>query len=248
VTGGGAVIAAVRSLPAALARQLLEDRCSARAPYDSNRPVTRDELGYVIDAARWAPTTHNIQNFMLVVVDDPHVLAARSARWCRRRSSRRTISSCRIQRATTRSPHRHPRHAVPAVVADRRSGGGAPRRVTRVVGGDRWRADRDRLLFDPTVRAPASEHDVLGMISLGCVLENMWLAAHASRLDVQVASAFAGDTTEPQVKRMLAVPEPWRIAFALRLGHAVAPADQQHRVRRLAAEFVHHNRFAKRLP
>jgi hypothetical protein len=29
------------------------------------------------------------------------------------------------------------------------------------------------ILFDPSKRAPASEGDVLGMMSLGCVMENM---------------------------------------------------------------------------
>jgi nitroreductase len=99
------------------------------------------------------------------------------------------------------------------------------------------------VMFDPTERAPASEGDVLGMISLGCVLENMWLAAQVSHLDVQVMSAFSGEVTEPQIMDILGVPQPWRVAYALRLGHAVAPAEQL-RVRRDPETFVHRNHFA----
>jgi nitroreductase len=97
-------------------------------------------------------------------------------------------------------------------------------------------------LFDPTKRAPASEGDMLGMISLGCVLENMWLTAQASHLDLQVISAFSGESAEPEIRRILDVPEPWRIAFAVRLGHAVETSHQP-RVRRLLHEFVGRNRF-----
>ena len=83
---------------------------------------------------------------------------------------------------------------------------------------------------------------MLGMISLGCVLENMWLAAQASHLDVQVVSALAGDDAEPEVKRVLGIPPSWRIAFGLRVGHGVEPS-RAPRVRRDTTTFLHRNRF-----
>ena len=36
------------------------------------------------------------------------------------------------------------------------------------------------VLYDTRKRAPASERDVLGFISIGCVMENMWLMANRS--------------------------------------------------------------------
>jgi nitroreductase len=80
------------------------------------------------------------------------------------------------------------------------------------------------------------------MISLGCVLENMWLAASAQHLDLQVVSAFSGDAAEQGVKQVLDVPAPWRIAYAIRLGHAVSCAVEP-RVRRPPSTFVYRNRF-----
>src|SRR5665213_2365318 len=35
------------------------------------------------------------------------------------------------------------------------------------------------ILYDRAVRAPASEGDFLGIMSLGCVMQNLWLAAQA---------------------------------------------------------------------
>jgi nitroreductase len=86
----------------------------------------------------------------------------------------------------------------------------------------------------------AEDGDVLGKIGLGCVLENMWLVAHAHHLAVQVVSVHAG--VEREVLAQLGVPAPWRIAYALRVGHTVRP-DTGSRVRRDTATFVHRNRF-----
>jgi nitroreductase family protein len=56
-------------------------------------------------------------------------------------------------------------------------------------------------VFDASQRAPASEGDALRLISLGCVLENLWLAAQACHLDLQVMSTFSGEAVEPEVDR-----------------------------------------------
>jgi nitroreductase len=53
---------------------LVEHRHSSRARYDPSWHVTEPELERIVDAARWAPTAHNMQTFRLVVVDDRAVL------------------------------------------------------------------------------------------------------------------------------------------------------------------------------
>jgi nitroreductase len=229
---------------------LLEERCSTRAPYDPSRLVTSKELALVLDAARWAPTAHNMQNFMLVVVDDPNVLAALGT--VRSAISPTFITENYLQLSFT-----------PEQLKARRTGilgtqfpsswctdnpDAAPKDASRALSEVIAGAPTIILvLFDPTHRAPASEHDALGMISIGCVLENMWLAASAAGLDVQIASAFAGEATEAEVARILEIPPPWRTALALRLGHAIEPV-RQLRVRRLAEQFVHYNRFNSNVP
>ena len=50
--------------------KLIQQRQSTRVPYDPNRPVAKDDLRQIIEAARWAPTAHNMQNFGIIVVDD----------------------------------------------------------------------------------------------------------------------------------------------------------------------------------
>lgn len=55
---------------------LMQERHSARVPYDPNRPVTKQQLERIVEAASWAPTAHNMQNFEIVVVEDPAILQA----------------------------------------------------------------------------------------------------------------------------------------------------------------------------
>ncbi|MGA9100181.1 MAG: nitroreductase family protein [Methanotrichaceae archaeon] len=46
------------------------------------------------------------------------------------------------------------------------------------------------MTYDPRKRAPASVGDVLGFISLDCVMENMWLMSRALGIGFQVMSVF----------------------------------------------------------
>ena len=42
--------------------KVIKERRSDRAPFDPRRPVRREDLEKVIEAARWVPTPHNMQN------------------------------------------------------------------------------------------------------------------------------------------------------------------------------------------
>ena len=56
--------------------ELLENRQSARGPFDPERGIPAEEMAKILEAARWTPTAHNMQNFEIVVVDDKQLLAA----------------------------------------------------------------------------------------------------------------------------------------------------------------------------
>jgi nitroreductase len=83
------------------------------------------------------------------------------------------------------------------------------------------------------------------MMSLGCVLENMWLMVHSLGLGFQALSVFSPPSVEQEVKNLLAAPTFMKIAFAVRLGCPVTSGSYL-RVRREAAEFTHRNRFGKK--
>src|ERR1022692_1507484 len=102
------------------------------------------------------------------------------------------------------------------------------------------------VLYDPRRRAPASEGDVLGMMSLGCLLENMWLAASSLGIGFQVQSAMSGPDVEAEVKKLLGIPDPLRIGFACRIGYPLVEPEYL-RVRRDLEDFVHRNRYGTKV-
>jgi Nitroreductase family len=63
-------------------RDLLEimwQRHTCRAAFDPQRAIRESDMQCILDAARWAPTAHNMQNFEIIAVDDKQCLAAISA-------------------------------------------------------------------------------------------------------------------------------------------------------------------------
>jgi nitroreductase len=102
------------------------------------------------------------------------------------------------------------------------------------------------VLYDPSKRAPASEGDFLGIISLGCMMENLWLAANSLGIDFHIVSALGSGPVEKEVKRILAVPEHLKIAFSVRLGYAAVAPSRHLRVRRDIQDFSHHNHFGNK--
>src|SRR5580704_17689624 len=59
-------------------RDLLEvmwQRHSCRAAFDPHREIREADLQRMLDAARWAPSAHNLQNFEIIAVDDQQRLA-----------------------------------------------------------------------------------------------------------------------------------------------------------------------------
>jgi len=98
------------------------------------------------------------------------------------------------------------------------------------------------VLYDPRRRAPASEGDFLGIMSLGCVLENIWLTASELGIDLHVISSLSEESVEQNIKNLTGIPEHLRIAISFRLGYALHPGDTI-RVRKDIGDFVYHNRY-----
>jgi len=101
------------------------------------------------------------------------------------------------------------------------------------------------VLYNPARRAPASEGDFLGIISLGCVMENMWLMANALGIDFHIVSSLSNGPYEKEIKKLLKIPAKLMIAYSFRLGYAVKPV-QYLRVRREVEDFTHLNKYGEK--
>ena len=226
----------------------IEARHSARVPFDCERPVSDRDLQRILEAARWAPTPHNMQNFEIIVIDDPEILekiaavrSTPSATFIR--ENYQQLSFCEDELLRKRTG------LLASMFPD-------SWRTPAAVSADSNEPQHSFLahalqdsptllivLHDARKRAPASERDLLGSMSLGCVLQNMWLMATGLGISVQVLSALSGGDTEAILHRILDIPGHMQIAFACRLGYPRAQPPKYLRVRREVANFTHYNRY-----
>jgi len=229
--------------------KLIEERHSARAPFDPKRPVAKQDLRQIVEAARWSPTAHNMQNFEILIIDDKELLDRVGA--IESHISEAFIRENYQQLSFSEDELRQKKVGIlgamfPPTWTD-------PAKVDEVVRETSTLSQTMKgsptlliVIYDSRKRAPASEGDVLGMLSLGCVMENMWLMAQSLGISFQVMSVFSAKPVEKEVRGLLTVPEYMKIAYACRLGYPLATTTTYLRVRRDAGDLTHHNRFGNK--
>lgn len=240
------------SLSVTYLSKIIRGRHSERVPFDPQRAPSESDLREILEAARWAPTAHNMQNFEIIVVDDRATLTAiggvrspTSAEFIRENYAQLSFSEEELVAkgtgllASMFPPSWLSSDAEPGEAADLEHGFlDATMRSCPVVL---------IIVYDTGRRAPASEGDFLGIMSLGCVLQNIWLTAQELGLGLQVMSVFGAGHVEDELRRILSVPEHLKIAFACRIGYPAAPGGRYLRVRREIRRFAHRNRYGAQL-
>lgn len=224
--------------------KIIQERHSARNAFDTQRPVPKEDLLQILEAGRWAPTAHNMQNFEIVVIDDPELLATIgkiknqiSKTFIRENYQQLSFSQKElIRKKTGILAAMFPRSwTTPGAELDR-----VAMPLSRTIQGSPTLLI---VLYDTKKRAPASTGDVLGMMSLGCMLENMWIMAQSLNIGFHVMSVFSATAVEHKLKSLLDIPKRLKIAFACRLGYPVPARGKYIRVRRDIEDFTHYNRF-----
>jgi len=228
--------------------KIIQQRHSMRVPFNPNRQVPKESVRQILEAARWAPTAHNMQNFEILIVDDKKVLekignikSRVSETFIRENYQQLSFSEKELvqKKVGILGTNFPPDWRNPAKLEK------AVRESVATPLKERIRGSPMLLIviYDSRKRAPASEGDVLGFISLGCVMENMWLMAQSLGISFHILTVFSGDTVEKEVKRVLHIPEYMKVAFAARLGYPVSKPAKHLRVRRDIEMFAHHNQF-----
>lgn len=230
--------------------KVIKERHSSRVPFDPNRPISKETLTQLLEAARWTPTAHNMQNYEILVVDDKATLENVGC-----------IKSC-VQEAFLRdnltylsfSDEELKQKKVGIAAAGFLPDWVDPDRIGEVVAksvpipvGSYIRGSPMLLvvLYDPNRKAPGQDVDVYGLIGLGCLMENIWLAAEVLGVGVQILSLSATASVEKELKQLLGVPDPLKIAYTVRLGYPTVLVKGT-RVRRDIVDFIHHNRYGQK--
>jgi nitroreductase len=228
--------------------QLIENRQSARGLFDPERAIPAEDMKKILEAARWTPTAHNMQNFENVVVDDKQLLAAISE--IRTPPNLTFIRENYQQLSFTEDELCRKKTGIMGTMFPKSWQTPDPdleeiKKEDRAAYMARQIVSSSAVLFvfyDPSRRAPASEGDFLGIVSLGCLMENMWLMANSLGIGVHIVSSLAVRKVAAEIAKLLNVPDKFRLAFSMRLGYPVTPVHYL-RVRRDRDDFVHRNGF-----
>ncbi len=176
---------------------LVKGRRSSRIPFETGRPVAKADLKKILEAGSWAPTAHNMQNFQIVIVDDKTILGKIRAIKGRIsltfiKENYRQLSFSRkelLEKKTGIMGAMFPKSwTTPGAKIDQ-SADSRPMLASPVLAV---------VLYDPSQRAPASEGNFLGIMSLGCVMENMWIMAAALGLGFHVVSSLGSGPVEKE--------------------------------------------------
>jgi len=231
--------------------KIIQDRHSSRVLFDrDHRPSKRDVM-QILEAARFAPTAHNMQNFEIIIVDDKELLETLgnikskiSEDFLRENYQQLSFSEEELlQKKVGILGTMFPKSWRTPDDWGKVAHESEPSSLDQTIKGSPVLLI---VTYDVRKRAPASVGDVLGFLSLGCVMENMWLVAQEMGIGFQVMSVFGGNAVESEVKKILEIPEYMRIAYAVRLGYPISGPSKYFRVRRDIETLAHHNRFENR--
>jgi len=192
--------------------KVIQERQSARVPFDPNRPVSKENLTQILEAAKWSPTAHNMQNFDIIVIDDKAVLekignikSRISEEFLRENYEQLSFSKEELLKKKTGilGAMFPPDWVDPKKMAEAAQKA-APMPLTQSIRGSPTILI---IVYDSRKRAPASHGDVLGFISLGCLMENIWLMAQSLGISMHILSSFVIPIVETEVKKLLSIPD-----------------------------------------
>ena len=227
----------------------IKNRLSSRYSFDVHRPISPDDLHQILEAARWAPTAHNMQNFEIMVVDDKILLkkladlkAPILEDFIKENYRQLSFSVEELKRkkvgilGTGFPPYMRDLSIKPSPKDKISSSQGSLVKKNPVLL---------IVIYDPGKRAPASKGDKLGYMSIGCVMENMWLMAYSLGISFHIVSSFNDGSIETKAKRILGIPRNLKIAFTCRIGYMSKPEDY-FRVRRDIKDFTSYNQYGNK--
>ncbi len=232
--------------------KLIETRHSTRASFDPKRLISRQDLMQILKAARWSPTPHNMQNFDILVIDDKpflkkigNIRSKVTLDFLKENYQQLSFSEEELLRKKTGLLGTwFPKEWTDPSKLEEAARKAKPHPISETLDGSPLLLI---VIYDSRKRAPDSPGDFLGIVGLGCVMENMWLMSHSLGISFHIMSEFGEDPVEKETKRILGIPQHMKIAYACRLGYPLSSRPSRGlRVRRSVQDFTHHNRFGKR--
>jgi nitroreductase len=198
--------------------QLVQERTSHRGGYRKDLDVSDEQLEFILEAARWAPSAGNSQPWEFIVVRDPELRKAIidiAKKQLKEKIEMEWVSR-RTRRVGSDSGFVHAPVFI-LILGDPRTIGAYPVR-TRL---DKWQSHYFSSL----------SNTVLAMV----------LAAQSLGLGSQWLSDVASPYFATMVKALLGIPDPLTVYHLIPIGHV--DRKLKPNPRRPLADMVHHDRY-----
>ena len=229
--------------------EAIRSRHSNHHGFDAKHPLSALELQLLLEAAQLAPTFCNAQNFEILVVDDTQTLgqicelpADISSEYVHA-----TFEHLRFGEKNWREGKVGLLAEDAPFMANTEDDWTGKDNLARQLARLGIQLDRHQTLlfalYDSAGLAPGSMDDHLQQISMGCVLQNLWLACVASGLGLTMMTVLSDRATEQRLRQILRIPENTRLGFTCAVGHSVDNSVPAVTVRRTLDQFVHRGKY-----
>lgn len=238
---------------------LVKARRTIRGPLLQKR-ISKKDLRFILEAARWAPSGHNTQPWEFIVVEDEGLKEkigestrrvyeellgdeeklkttfGNYGRWLHREHGRK--DGIYVQKPTTYSEGKSNKFNLEGL---------------KIRAGDYCRLVSDApalliTLLDRERSPPNMSRGLISLISVGAALQNIRLAARTLGVGCQdLARPIDTVEGEKRLKQILGIPERFKVVSVMRLGYLKPGATHAYKsnFRRPLKSLVHSNLFTR---
>ena len=238
-------------------QELVKFRKSSRVPYKI-KPIPRDDLKKILIAAQMTPTPHNTQPFEIIIVEDREIIKKISE--VKFRLNKEFIDEHFFWTRYSYEELREKKDGVhvnslPSFVLDLKKN-------HELIDDDKfW--DKAGELYSLYIQASSLLLFVIynrnrkgcgplkhlwGIISIGAVMENIWLAANDLGISVQLVSGQLADPeAATKLKQILKISDKnYQLMLFFRFGYERNFFKKEEKFRRDLKDFVHVNYFGNK--
>ena len=229
--------------------RLIKERKSTRV-FDGTRTIESDVLHNILEAAAYAPTGHNMQNFQIIIVDDKAVLSklgevetSFTPEFVQWNLEELSFSEDELKKKKTGmlSTSFPPSWFTP----EAREGKIDPSQLKSKLSNMLHQVSALMIiLFDPKQGGKNPSGESNDIMSLGFMLENVWLMANAQGVGLRIVSAVAAKPVADKIKEILDIPSSLKIAVGCCLGYPANDSPNEIRVHRDVEDFTFFNRYS----
>lgn len=234
-------------------QELVKFRRSSRWIFSTKKQIPDEDLHKILEAARWAPTPHNRQPYEIIVVKNKDVIkkiSEISFRLTKKEIDEHESWSFSTEELESKGIGVQ-EDVLPKFVLDLKD-------KPELIEDDKfWERTMSlyallmqassallMVLYDPTIPGIGPLKNVWGMLSVGAVMQNIWLASNDLGVSVHVAS---GQTmtldSKREIYKVLGIPKKYKLMILFRLGYESKFGKYGTPYRRKLSDFVHLDKF-----